>query len=86
MTVRTVGDKLYRFQMTVLDRTALAFRVQACSDVHLALSTIPGRIPIASYEIHIGDGNAVSFIRSYIGGAPEVKHLLKFSFQLSESR
>ena len=45
---------------TVLDQPATVFSVQACSDAHLVLSTVPGVTKVLAFEIVIGT-NSKSF-------------------------
>lgn len=68
--VYTVKDEK-RFDQLVLttEANSFVFEVKACSDVHLALSRVPGVTTSQSYEVVIGGWNGnMSLIRDGIDG------------------
>ena len=71
----TPNDANYKYHsVSVMGHNFLIFSVQACSDAHLALSTIPGNTKVLTYEIVIGAfGNTRSIIKDQIGRGNGVK-------------
>ena len=70
VVVTTGQDNKYdQFWFTIHDRTSLAFRVQGCSDVRLALSELPGIFSSDTYEVIIGgSANSMYAIKDVVGG------------------
>ncbi len=54
----------------VLGQQNLVFHVMACTNAHLALSSLPKKITILTYEMVIGDhNNTRTLLRDSIGGS-----------------
>ena len=64
MHFHTCTDKTNSYKnspiWTVFDLPATVFSVQACSDAHLVLSTVPGVTKVLAFEIVIGSNSKYS--------------------------
>ena len=70
LQITTPGDNEFKHVWIATEHNFFKFQVQACADVHIALTQYPGKADNMSYEIVIGaSNNSISHVKDPAKGA-----------------